>query len=347
MRKGIGTISAVALAAVWLTSCTLMLDTEQQQCSTASDCGEFNGAPIYECVQNLCAPVSCAADAECSSRGSFVCENAACAPAECMADVQCQADSGKSCIAGRCVDPAFYCFDDRLSTSAEEPAVLKMSLFGFTDKLPPRELKTKVCVTQDTVCNVPVPAQSDYDSTTGLLTIRGLQNGQRYSIRWIGTGADGSQFIETEYLMMRPVVGTTVEAEPFELVTPELVSVLALTAGTEWMPNKGLMLSTVFGCDGKTLAGASLLDNRSATLYFLTGTSDVTATETDSTGRVGFTNMELGAEGAPIAHRITLTHKGRALYAITMTPRPNVITYIFFTMQDYGLTSDRTVLGAP
>lgn len=331
------TLSTAAL--VLVAGCSLVIDTEKKQCTQPQDCGLFNEQPLYACVQNFCEKPACTSDGECQSRGSFVCNANTCDPADCLADQNCT-KAGQSCVAGRCTDPIFNCFGQKQPLVSNDPAVLRFKLVAYGETKPLTNLKVRVCATADLACNSPIPAEIAYDDQ-GILSISKLDNGVRYSLRFSASDSNGGPLLDAEYYMLRPVVGLTVEADKLEMVPEVLVSVLAQAAGTTWVKDQGLVLSQVFGCDNKPLAGVSLNDNRVGSLFYLTGAANTSTTETDGSGTGGFVNMEVDNAGNAIQHKLTFSYGGRPMFSFLVAPRPRVLTFVQVYLGDYGTTSDR------
>ena len=320
--------------------CSLVLDTDKQQCTEPADCGSFNGQPLYACVDNYCEQVACATDAECQARGAFVCGTLrTCEPAQCVSNEQCTRP-GESCAAGRCADPLFQCFSQPQPLTSSEPAVVRLKLLSYADQKPVSDLKVRVCAIADLACNTPLDVQTTYDDQ-GMLTIGKLENGARYSIRFTGKDASGMPLLEHEYFMQRPAVGLTPEADKLEMVPESLVNVLASAAGTTWKPEQGLVLAQIFGCDLKPLAGVSLTDNRAAGLFYLTGAASTSLTQTDGSGVGGFVNMEVDNAGNAVQHKVSFSYGGRPMFSFLVAPRPHVMTALAIYLGDYGTTVDR------
>lgn len=320
-----------------LGSCSVVLDSDKKQCTADDQCGLFHDKPIYQCVENYCEQVSCTQDASCRARGDFICESNVCAQAQCVRDQDCK--SGEMCTQGRCADPVFGCFDQMQPLTSSEPASLQFKLYSYGEPLPVNNLKIKVCKGADLACNSPVSADSTYDQ--GTLTITGLENGTRYNIRMTGEDALGQPFLEAEYYMQRPVVGATVEADKLEMLPENMVALLAFSADLEWDPTKGLVLTQIFGCDNKPLAGVSIADNMMAFPFYLSsGLPNPDATTTDPEGIAGFINME-ARNNTPLQHKLTFSYANTPMFSFTVAPRPKVVTFVQVYMGDFGTTLDR------
>lgn len=331
--------SRVAVALLF-SGCSLVLDTDKQQCEQPADCGLFNEQPLYACVDNFCESVPCVADTECQKRGAFICgASRACEPALCLRNEDCT-KAGESCTAGRCVDPLFQCFSQPQPLTSSEPAALRLKLLSYAEQKPVTDLEVRVCAVADLACNRPLDVQWSYDDQ-GMLTISKLDNGARYSIRFTGKDESGTPLLNHEYFMQRPVVGLTVEADKLEMVPEALVSVLASAAGTSWRPEQGLVLAQIFGCDLKPLANVSLTDNRTASLFYLTGAASTSLTETDGSGVGGFVNMEVDDTGNALQHKLSFSYAGRPMFSFLVAPRPHVMTALAIYLGDYGTTVDR------
>ena len=336
MQTWVGSL-ALALA---VGGCSAILDTEKKQCKKDTDCGVKDGKALYTCEKNFCTATACTTDAECQMLEGYICEQQVCAPPLCTGDEQCA--MGLACQSGRCDDPILGCYDSTPPTWSEEPAVLILPVFQFFGDLPVRDLSVTVCDRLDVNCANPLPTppiEHEYVGTE--LTIRGLTNGQRYIVRLSGKDDKGEDLFPTDFIMARPVVGTTREVNSVELTPSFRPSFLAGTAGdVQYDPKSAIFVAQVFGCDGKPLAGVSALDSRgSGTLFYLTGQgADANLTETDETGQVGFINLDTAPDGNPYTHKITFSYKGQPLYAFSVLPRPGVLNFMLMPMADYKTT---------
>lgn len=180
---------ASLLLALGIAGCSLVLDADKKQCTNDDQCGLHEGKPLYACVENFCENVSCSADRECQARGSFICESDVCREAQCQKSDDCSKD-GDVCVEGRCDspvahNPVFQCFYQKQPLTSSEPASLKLKLLSYGNQEPVKDLKVKVCSIADLACNTPISVETSYDSE-GMLTIKGIDNGSRYSIRSAG-----------------------------------------------------------------------------------------------------------------------------------------------------------------
>jgi hypothetical protein len=291
------------------------------------------------CQAGRCSSLPCQTDSECQAQGDLICNDSHCGPAECSGDDDCTVQY-TACQSGRCLDPVLYCFDEMPPLSSDDPGELTVTLIQYLGKTKVQNLQVKVCSLLDTTCSKPIDAKTSY-ADDGKLVISGLANNQRYSIRFTGKDDGGEDLLETEYYMERPVVGKTVEADSFEMIPPYLVPELASTAGTMVDMTKAIVLAQVFGCDNKPLAGVSATDSRQATLFYLAGTTNPDAMATDSTGQVGWVNMEVSDDGAPRQHQLSFTYKGQTMYTFNAAPRPGVLTFLFMYLPDYGTAISR------
>ena len=332
--------NASIVCALLVGGCSLVLDADPIQCSDDAQCGTFDNRPTYACVNHFCEQVRCSADSECRERGSFICESDVCQPAQCLQDDDCSTE-GQLCMQGRCGDPVFGCFGQKQPLMSSEPAEVQVKLVVYGEAQPVKNLSVRVCGAVDLACNSPVRATHTYDDT-GLLKIRGLENGTRYSIRFSGEDSTGEPLLDAEYYMQRPVVGFTPEADKLEMVPGILVGLLARSAGTDWNPDEGLVIAQTFGCDMKPLAGVSLGDNLAAFPFYITGVASANSTETDSAGVGGFVNMKVGTGGNPLQHKLTFSYSGSPMFSFTVAPRPGVVTFLALYMGDYGTTIDRS-----
>lgn len=187
-RERAASLQGMLVAAAWLMSaltsgCTLLLDTEKDQCSSDKDCSALFGSTApYLCTNNVCERPSCNSDRDCKERGGVfetaICSEAErlCAPAECVDNAQCgvgqtcdtatnrcakrECDTTEDCrrskpsptvecMQGFCVDPTWSCIgqpDDR-KRSAGETGTLRVPLFSSFDgkPVPGSAWKARVC----------------------------------------------------------------------------------------------------------------------------------------------------------------------------------------------------------
>src|SRR4051794_7086552 len=208
-RTGWLGLAAMAFA---VTGCSAVLDTEATQCKKDLDCGEVNGQPIASCERNFCTAFACTTDADCRGHGDLVCEQGACGSAECTKNEEC--GEGLACSEGRCGDPVLGCYFDEPSKDSTDPAVLKIRVTPFIGESIDG-LNVVACPLLDTLCARPVPNIS-LDYTAPWATVTGLSNGQRYVLRFTGNDEDGTPLLPTDFVMLRPVVGTTEEVDSLQ-----------------------------------------------------------------------------------------------------------------------------------
>ena len=165
-------IAAACLLSLSSAGCTLLLDTEKDQCESDKDCTQLFGSTApYVCSNKVCERPSCETDQECKDRGgnfaTSICSESdrQCAPAECVDNAQCgvgqscdtstnrcaqrECDTTQDCrltkpsptvecVQGFCVDPTWSCIgqpDERPHEKGEK-GTLKIPLLSTVDDKP-------------------------------------------------------------------------------------------------------------------------------------------------------------------------------------------------------------------
>jgi hypothetical protein len=170
-------VSSGLMGAAWLLAlssggCTLLLDTEKDQCESDKDCTQLFGSTApYVCSNKVCERPSCETDQECKDRGgnfaTSICSESErlCAPAECVDNAQCgvgqscdtnsnrcaqrECDTTQDCrlrkpsptvecVQGFCVDHTWSCIGEPDDRPHEKGATgtLKIPLLGTVDNKP-------------------------------------------------------------------------------------------------------------------------------------------------------------------------------------------------------------------
>src|SRR5262249_6559546 len=95
-----GACGVLAAAAA---SCSLIVQTDSDQCKAASDCKGFAG--LRACTDGVCqltsTPPACMKEADCVTYADAVCTSGVCVRASCSKDDDCGAD-GVTCSGGTC-----------------------------------------------------------------------------------------------------------------------------------------------------------------------------------------------------------------------------------------------------
>jgi hypothetical protein len=189
-------LAALALSA----SCSLLTDTDKNQCSVDKDCTELFGATAaYVCSHHVCERPACDSDEECKARGgafsTSICSESErlCAPAECTDNAQCgvgqtcdtstnrcakrECDTTEECrrskpsptvecVQGFCVDPTWSCVGQADDRKREPGATgtLKIPVVSSSDgkPIPGSDWRVKVCrpAQFDEKCDTPVTTAS-------------------------------------------------------------------------------------------------------------------------------------------------------------------------------------------
>jgi hypothetical protein len=126
---------------------------------------------------------------------------------------------------------------------------------------------------------------------------------------------------------LNPAVNSDLDALPVQVVTPDLVKALTGIVGSPQQDANGLMLLSVFDCDGKGAAGVSFTAQGPATppvtFYSISGLPQANATGTDTAGYGGFVNVPPGAVGVTA----TINASKRSMPVDSVVVKAGTITY--------------------
>lgn len=278
------------------------------------DCASYDGKEDYICEDNVCVEPQCKKTADCSG----------------VSDTA-------SCVAGRCDDVTWGCInvpDDRPIPSGT--ATLNLRILDLGNNPIPKDggLKTDVCaVPGGGTCLKLSNAKPVYDYETGVLTIKGLQQKQRF---WLQITADGQNPVD--WYTQRPPVGETTETEPAVLVPTGLEATLASQFDPPIMVDletKSTMIIRAYNCNGESGEGVSFDVTKALgdTKIFYLDAGYSVLLENQATGATG-TGGIANARTEPI--EVTAERGTDAFPNFAITPRPKVLTYLALYPNDFS-----------
>jgi hypothetical protein len=98
-----------------------------------------------------------------------------------------------------------------------------------------------------------------------------------------------------------PAVNSDLDAIPVQIIPPNLVTALTTSVGSPQQPANGLMLLSVYDCNGKAAPGVSFAAQgpgaSPVSFYSIGGLPQAMATGTDTAGYGGFVNVPPGTWG--------------------------------------------------
>lgn len=308
-------IAALSLsaAAVFTSSCSLAVATDDVQCSTDADC-EARGSSFAGtvCEASVCvkkATGECETDADCRAKGAGheedVCTNHVCETPE---------------------DPKWGCVGKVEPLPAGKVYTIKSTILDLITNQPPPGVTVKLCNKYDVPCATPLPLASNLLAADGSVTVDLPSDVEAYLEV---TGGD--------YYPMLLVLDHVAEVNnPVTYAVPNgTVQSLATSTGVALDPAKGIVLIRTTDCTLDPTAGASvtIFPNSGETrFYTVSSTTNPNATQTDSAGNAGFVNVTpgtiqitgtIGPMGAPFGKISTLV-RGGFMTAQILRPSPSL-----------------------
>lgn len=302
----------VALA-VWLlggAGCSLALKTDGEQCTVDADCAARGSA----FAGTVCTPNNvckqCNVDADCTSRGAGdVCTN-------------------NVCTAKVVQDPKWGCIGNVQPLPTGSMTQVKVQLVDLLSMQPVSSgLTVKLCAKLDPTCAhaLATPAPD----AMGFVSVMVASNFDGY--------LDVTDASSTMYLHSLIFIDPAVVAQnsTILLVSSGEEMSLAQFAQVTVDPTMGLLLVPAVDCTGARTAGASVSAapaGNETPFYVIGNTPSKTATETDTSGNMGFVNAvpgdvtvtgTLGPGGKEFGKVTTIVAAGSLTYQIIRpTPTP-------------------------
>jgi len=296
-RTAIVTVGA-ALAAV---GCSLVLTTQNEQCT---------------------------ADGDCAARGpafaGTVCESRVCVSKPAV-----DAGSDAAADADAAIDPIWGCLGTVVFPPAAKPKVkISIPFYELISKQPVTDILVRPCARLDVSCANPLTAPVAPDSK-GVVTLDVDANFDGYA-EILPTFADSGlpNYVPSLAFFSPPPADDTVFA-PLLLLTPASLTTLAATAGNAIDPKLGAVFFVAQDCAGKAAAGVAVTTDRTEAttkgFYLIKGLPSETASATDSAGYGGFINLPTGY----VRVNATVHDTGKAIGGTSVLVRPSTITYVY------------------
>lgn len=280
----------------------------------------------------------------------------------CTSAKDCGPSPTVQCNAGMCEDPTWGCLgkaDPRGAASASGPASLKVKvLYAFAQggalETGVKDLTFRLCAFDDALCDDDtrlVTTDAAYGADN-VLTINGLEAGRPYRLQLRGFHPDPAQaeleLLPTEYLMVRTVVGDTIEPEPILMFEDAVRDSLGSLAEVPADDTLGTLLMRTYACNDATVAGVQVVSGTLTvgcmgdcpTTVIYQGASNVPrvgATETDMFGRAAILNMKTDE---PSRIKVTRAVDKQEMASFVVTPRANWITFVSVWPWDYATAAD-------
>ncbi len=299
--RGAHAPAALLISALLVSGCSLILNSDKQQCRSDGDCRELFGSDAgYACSDNFCARVACRTDQDCvaSTGPGGVCANA-----------RCQAD------------PTWSCLDSPRSASRlPGPFAVKLHIRDTLTQAPLAGVSARICDKLDFTCASPHGGSQITDTQGELdLQIPGAFFG------YIELTLSG--YKDTLYFFNPPIDHDTSDLTPVNISAPDVHAGLAQRTGATLMPDRGTLLLESVDCQDQPIAGVSYdtndKDQYTVPFYSKDGLPDTNATATDSFAFGGYINMQPGI----VSVTGRLRDRQRTLGTVSVLIRANTITY--------------------
>jgi hypothetical protein len=300
-------IQAVAVSAVvWGSACSVLIDSEPQQCSVDEDCVERGRAfEQTECVDNYCTVIE--PEVEVLPQQPL--------PVTCKEDADC--DAAEACIEKACVG-RWTCIDEAPTTTKHEPievSILVATSFGE----PMPGVLGKACRSIDPSCGSPVlEATSD---ETGVLHLALPPDFTGYM------EVVAEPFFPVLYYFPAPLTsGMSLPA--LNLTPAELIQGLGLAVGAAPDPERGHVLIALQSCLGTAPSvhlSAPKADDKTIAYYVQDGIPSADRDVTTAEGSGGFLNFPPGNAVVDLSSG-SLDEVG----SLSLTVRPGYITNLAF-----------------
>jgi hypothetical protein len=252
----------LAGVAASLPACSVfVVDTDQQQCSQASECVSLG-------LGNACVGGVCVDEGGSGGGGG-----------------------------GEPTDPKWGCLGNvEWPAPGEDLVTLRVSFRSAVSSTPPTDLSVRYCAALDVNCDNPIA--SDIPVVDDRVEVQ-VEAGTRGYFE-ITSSVEPPTVRPAMLYFPRPASAeTTPEDLPVTLVSPGEYNAIVASAGFEDDPTRGTLLSITTDCTGTPTAGAriqsSLEDDGSTVFYFVSLIPEPEATQTDVDGYGGIFNLAPGA----------------------------------------------------
>lgn len=297
-----------ALVSLAVGGCSLIVDSEKQQCETDKQCSDKFGAESgLTCTQGLCEPAGCKRDADCVALGVGY-ESALCV------DGACEQPSAVS-------EPAEWaCLDTaREPMSLPGPFVVTMQLTHMVTMSKLKGVNARLCRALDVTCDA--PEETTVSDNSGQVTLNVTATFRGY------VALDTPGLMPTLYFF-NPAIDHDQDLGAIQM-GPAAVGVglsEQAMASPKQQPDRGIVLMSAYDCQSGFAPGISFASSNvdvQTNIFYAIGTfPNVSATETDPDGYGGFINALPGAmtiEGKRAAD-------GRSVGQISVLVKPGALT---------------------
>jgi hypothetical protein len=333
----------VAVSALTLGGCSLLLDTSAQQCSTDADCharmGPFTNA--------TCSNHVCVARSVTSTTGG---DGTAGAGSGGAGGGGGAGGTGGGDDPDASADPTWGCLGHVVMDTPMGPkANVTLPFFDLIRMVPVTGVGVKVCPKLDVTCSRPINSMIIAADAQGIAHFQVDQFFDGFGIVYDLTGdpdasapdasssddgGDGGpdpttgRFIPSIIFFNPPIVNET-KFGIVPLFTRADIDALAAVQGNKWDQSLGMLFAGMLDCNRKPVAGVtwdpSIVDAKSKRFFYINGFPDEAATSTDATGFGGLLNAPTGS--ITINARVQAT--GRKVGSATVLVRAGYASYTY------------------
>ena len=243
--------------------CSLVLNTDRQQCDAPADCAKILGGPenTYTCDQHLCQRVvECSTTPDCSNEEG----RSICAPdgqcVQCILDTDCGTSSAQ-CVAGICEDAKWGCVTsaDSRPPPTMPTATFRINVANIVTGAPLSGLVATPCVnsTADPDCTKLAFENyvSSYDPGSGDVTITGVPTHLPIYIRLV---PEASLDMATVYFSSNRTLREGDMYAPLKLGSRAAQAGVANSLNPPPDLKKGIINVQVHDCTGALAAGVTI-----------------------------------------------------------------------------------------
>jgi len=338
LRVPCRSISALLLVLGLTTGCSMLVESDREQCKKDEDCGKFESSYGYTCVENFCTQKPmCTVDTDCTARGAAF-EGSTCGVDQickpmCTIDEECTARGGdyakSSCVDQVCkIDPTWACVGKPRPPipAGSGPYQVKLHTQDLVNSSPMANVITKVCTKLDVECAAPLEMGVTDASGDVTVSIRAAFSGYILFTR-------AEPAIMPTLFFINPPVDRDMDAPPTQIASPQVAALIAgrAGAGITLDPTRGLILLAGLDCLGVAKPGltfkAETTADKVVPFYSVGGLPSSSALETDITGYGGFINAPAGV----LSIAATLQAENKALGSVSVLVKAGAMTITRFS----------------
>lgn len=291
---------------VLCSACSVLIDSEPQQCETRQDCAERGGAfEETECIDGYCTVVD----------QQVLPQEPGPVPGTCKKDEDC--DAAEACVDKACVS-RWECIDDSPATvDEEEVSVSVLVATSFGEPMP--GILAKACRSIDTSCGSPVTEATSDASGVLHLTLPAGFTGYLEAV--------AEPFFPMLYYMPSPL-RSGMSLPTLSLTPAEIIVGLGLAVGAAPDPERGHVLLSLQSCLGPAPGvhlNAPRADETTIAYYVQDGIPSADREVTTAEGSGGFLNFPPGNAVVDLS-----SGSLEELGSISLTVRPGYITSLTF-----------------